>query len=35
MKEKEMKENKRKERVLDTVRWRTIKLKIKGKMKDL
>jgi len=30
-----MKENNKKERGLDTVRWRTIELKIKGKMKEL
>jgi hypothetical protein len=30
-----MKENKKKERGLDTVRWQTTELKIKGKMKEL
>jgi len=33
--ERKMKENNKKERGLDTVRWRTIELKIKGKMKEL
>lgn len=35
MKEKKMEDNKEEERGLDTVRWRIIELKIKGKMKEL